>query len=275
MKKIAGSMGLLVWMAVAVQAQNAVPLPAFTVYGKACSWNGRAFSSNDGATVIAKIDGVEVDRCDVVSGIYPDLNYRIHIPMASGPMTGRGEMGDPITFEVYYDGQTHAVPAGETPPVVGITATAISCDLLVGTDVDGDGLPDEYENLLLAYYIEAGRGTNIWAILPDDDFDGDGYSNFQEFRAGTIPVEESDFLKIDNFFKSASGYLALSFLSAPGRTYTVPRSENLTSNRWTEAELSLTTNERPTQTFYGSEKDAFVTLYLLPTNNAALRLDVK
>ena len=275
MKKIAWSLGVLVWMAVAAHAQNAVPLPPFTVYGVVKSWNGRAYSSNDNATVIAKINGVEMDRCSAVSGVYPDLNYRVHIPMASAPVSGKGATGDPITFEVYYDGQTHAVPPGETPPVVGQTGAAMACNLVVGTDLDGDGMPDEYENLLLPYYIEAGRGTNIWAILPADDFDGDGYSNEQEFIAGTIPVEESDFLKIDEFRTSSAGLMALTFLSAPGRTYTVPQATNLISGAWTASELSLATNTPPSQPFYNSPSDAYVTLYLLPTNNASFRLDVK
>ncbi|NCA81331.1 MAG: hypothetical protein EOM72_01105 [Opitutae bacterium] len=275
MKIVTGSMGLLVGMAMAAHAQTVVSLPPFTVYGVAKSWNGRAYSSNDNATVIAKINGMEMDRCNVVSGIYPDLNYRIHIPMASAPVPGKGSTGDPIAFEVLYDGQTHAVPPGETPPVVGQTGMAMACNLVVGTDVDGDGMPDEYENLLLPYYVEAGRGTNIWAILPTDDFDGDGYSNEQELWAGTIPVEESDFLKIDDFRKSSAGLMALKFLAAPGRTYEVPQTEHLVSHSWTASELSLATNVPPSQPFYSSPSDAYVTLYLLPTNNVSFRLDVK
>lgn len=275
MKRSIGSMGLMVWMALAVQAQSVGPLPPFTVYGTVKSWNGRAYSSGDNASVVAKIGGVEVDRCTAVSGVYPDLNYRIHIPMASAPTAGKGSTGDPITFEVYYDGQTLAVPPGATPPVVGQTGTAMACDLVVGTDVDGDGLPDEYEYLLLPYYIAAGLGTSIWDILPTDDFDGDGYSNAQEFIAGTIPVEASDFLKIDEFRTSSAGLMALKFLSAPGRTYTVPQTDNLTSNLWTASKLSLASNVPPAQRFFSSPTDAYVTLYLLPTNNAAFRLDVK
>lgn len=276
MKPIPGILSLLALLAGAVQAQVAAPLPSFTVYGEVRHWNGRAFVSNDAAEVIAKINGAEIDRCDVVSGIYPAVNYRLHVPMASMPLAGRGETGDPLAFEVSYDGQLHAVPAGAAPPVVGLTGEALHCNLLVGTDADADGLPDEYENLLLPYYADAGLGTNIWAIAPDDDFDHDGYSNRQEFDAGTIPVEGSDFLKIEDFRRAAGGYWALTFLSAPGRTYTVPRSDNLTSSQWTDVDLALTTNATPSQAFYGSEKDAFVTLYLLPTaTNAAYRLDVQ
>ena len=56
----------------------------------------------------------------------------------------------------------------------------------------------------------------------------------------------------------------------------MPRTGDLVSNRWTDAELALATNETPARTFFGSEKDAYVTLYLLPTaTNAAYRLDVQ
>jgi hypothetical protein len=277
MKPIIGILAMLALMAGSVRAQVVTPLPPFTVYGTVRHWSGRAFVSSDAATVIAKINGQEMDRCSVMSGLYPSLNYRVRIPMASGPLAGRGQPGDPITFEVYYDGQLHAAPAGQTPPVVGQPGTALRCNLLVGTDVDGDGLPDEYEALLLPYYADAGRGTNITDISPNDDFDEDGYSNLQEFYAGTIPVEGADLPRISDFFQAANGYLALSFLSAPGRTYVLPRSDKLLSNQWTDSELSVTTNEVPTRTFYSSERDAFVTLYLLPaaTNAAFFRLEVK
>ena len=69
MKRTTGMLALLGLLAGAVQAQIMAPLPSFTIYGEVRHWNGRAFQSNDAAEVIAKIDGVEMDRCDVVSGI--------------------------------------------------------------------------------------------------------------------------------------------------------------------------------------------------------------
>lgn len=276
MKNSIRSMGLLAWMTLmTAQAQVSMPLPPFTVYGKAANWSGRAFSSNDVASVVAKINGVEMDRCQVVSGIYPELNYRIHIPMATGPTPGRGVTGDPITFEVYYDGRMHAVMNGSTTPVVGETATALQCNLIVGTDSSGDGLPDEYKSLLLPYYIAAGRGTTIADVLPEDDFDGDGYSNYQEFLAGTIPVDGSDYPRIHNIFVASSNRVGVTFLAAPGRTYTLPGSDDLASGQWANSVVSLSTNVTPNRTFYGSEKNQIVTLYLVQTNRASFRLDVR
>ncbi|MEI6647934.1 MAG: hypothetical protein WCP12_17990 [bacterium] len=277
MKLSAQSMGLLILMVVSVQAAIVVPLPPFTVYGKVRNWNGRAFSGSDAATVIVKVKGVEVSRCNAQSGSYPALNYRVQIPMANSKMAGRGEVGDPITFEIYYDGQMHAVAAGKLAPTVVRPAGTLCCDLIVGTDSDSDGLPDEYESLLMYYYDAAGRGSNLEDIKPGDDFDGDGYSNLQEFQAGTIPVEKADFLKITDFSMLKNGFLALSFLSAPGRTYTLPTKKHASSNDWSTAAFATSTNEAPAETHFTSEQDANITLYLLPTTNtpALFRLEAQ
>jgi hypothetical protein len=270
-------MGLLILMVVSVQAAIVVPLPPFTVYGKVRNWNGRAFSGSDAATVIVKVKGVEVSRCNTQSGSYPALNYRVQIPMANSKMAGRGEVGDPITFEVYYDGQVHAVAAGKTVPTVVKPAGTLCCDLIVGTDADGDGLPDEYKELLRYYYAEAGLESSLEDIKPGDDFDGDGFTNLQEFQAGTSPVDKADFLKINDFSMLNNGTLALSFLSSPGRTYTLPTKKHASSNEWSTAAFAMTTNEPPAQTFFTSEQDANITLYLLPTTNtpAFFRLEAR
>jgi hypothetical protein len=269
MKQMNVFFGLLAVAAASVRAAVVVPLPPFTVYGTVRGWNGRAFTGSDSASVIVKAKGVEVGRCTASASISPALNYRVQIPMASDSQAGRGELGAPIAFEVYYDGRMHAVSPGVTSPVVGEPAGALRCDLVVGDDEDGDGLPDEYEELLMYYYEMAGRGSSLADISPDDDFDGDGFTNLQEFRAGTIPVEAGDYLRITQFGPAGNGLLALSFLSAPGRSYTVPRSGDARSNSWSEAEFRLSAGESSAATFLTSEQDAHVTLYLLPSTNSA------
>ena len=54
-------------------------------------------------------------------------------------------------------------------------------------DLDGDGLPDTFERLI----IDADDGdaiTTLEDVLPGDDFDGDSYSNHDEWRNNTDPT---------------------------------------------------------------------------------------
>ena len=74
---------------------------------------------------------------------------------------------------------------GSSVPLVNLDQTArsqsIQLDLLVeapADDTDADGIPDEWE---LRYF------ANL-SLSPEDDPDGDGLSNLEEFNAGTSPV---------------------------------------------------------------------------------------
>ncbi|NCC52102.1 MAG: hypothetical protein EOM20_12915, partial [Spartobacteria bacterium] len=75
------------------------------------------------------------------------------------------------------------------------TGTAWRANAFVGTpgsenaafgDKDDDGMTDAWEMAI----VNASEGTlpDVYAVLPDDDFDGDGRDNLQEFIAGTDPV---------------------------------------------------------------------------------------
>lgn len=55
------------------------------------------------------------------------------------------------------------------------------------SDTDQDGLPDEWEQQLVAADPDDAIET-IADVLPDDDFDSDGQSNLEEYRAGSDPA---------------------------------------------------------------------------------------
>lgn len=57
-------------------------------------------------------------------------------------------------------------------------------------DVDGDGLGDNFEQVIISDDPTDGIGI-LADVLPGDDYDGDGSSNYQEFLYGTDPVTPS------------------------------------------------------------------------------------
>jgi hypothetical protein len=60
------------------------------------------------------------------------------------------------------------------------------------------------------------------------DYDGDGFTNAQEYAAGTNPTLSGDFFKVTESQRSG-GSFSVSTAGKAGRTYTLQRSTNLTS----------------------------------------------
>lgn len=64
----------------------------------------------------------------------------------------------------------------------------------------------------------------------NDDPDGDGMSNFKEFRAGTDPTKRDSVFEFIDIKPNPSSGIDLRWSSASGKTYSVERSEDLGSN---------------------------------------------
>ncbi len=80
-------------------------------------------------------------------------------------------------------------------------------------DSDGDGMPDGWEN---SYHLDPEQEDGA------ADYDHDGFTNWQEFLAGTDPTNENDWLKLNAApVPSGSNELRLTFTAVSNKTYTV------------------------------------------------------
>jgi len=93
-------------------------------------------------------------------------------------------------------------------------------------DSDGDSLPDRWE---MAQTLDAFDPNGDEGATGDPDHDG--FDNLQEYLAGTHPKDDEDYLRIASVAPVAGG-LALRFMAAEGRSYSVLYREQLSAGRW-------------------------------------------
>jgi type VI secretion system secreted protein Hcp len=86
-------------------------------------------------------------------------------------------------------------------------------------DSDGDGMPDWWERLY---------GLNPDLNDANEDFDGDGFTNLQEFQLGTNPASGSSFFKATMAPSGSSpGSYEITWNSVAGKSYVIEWSPDL------------------------------------------------
>jgi type VI secretion system Hcp family effector len=79
----------------------------------------------------------------------------------------------------------------------------------IADDTDNDGMPDEFERT---------HGLKLDQPDAEEDPDGDGMTNLEEFRAGTLPNRAESIFRVTGV-RSGSGGASLDWEPAAGKTY--------------------------------------------------------
>lgn len=106
-------------------------------------------------------------------------------------------------------------------------------------DLDGNGLPDDWETWFFGFV----------GVDPNGDDDGDGLSNWAEYRAGTDPTDPNSVFKFVHYFPHPAGGFQVEWSSAEGRFYRLERSTTLLQNSWSLVRTNIAATP-PTNTFH-------------------------
>ena len=108
-------------------------------------------------------------------------------------------------------------------PNDGITngAPFTTASVLVPVDADGNGINDDWE---VQYFGHIG-------IDPNADPDGDGFSNLQEFLAGTDPTDANSVLRITSIVTNGAD-VVISFTTSSNRFYDLQDDDDLMTSNW-------------------------------------------
>jgi Tol biopolymer transport system component len=99
----------------------------------------------------------------------------------------------------------------------------------VTLDSDGDGIPDWW----MMKYFGHPTGSDVDHSRAQDDADGDGFTNYQEFLTGTDPTDPVSCFRVQISTTGFPGQnLLLSWPAVPGKSYQVQYTADLTSPLW-------------------------------------------
>jgi hypothetical protein len=99
------------------------------------------------------------------------------------------------------------------------------------TDSDGDGIPDAW----MVEYFGHPTGQATDQSRAEDDADGDGMTNLQEYIAGTIPTNAASVFRAAISLVVASNNVVLNWPAVPGHAYQVQFKDNLNDANWQTA----------------------------------------
>jgi hypothetical protein len=217
---------ILAALSLAVAALAYPPAPHHTIYGMVRNQWGNPINLYPSDVFLETPSGTTL-RSSLVNGLEPGANYRLHVPMDSGTAP---DLYQPTALRPFFQfklkiqiGQTSYLPlemAGNFSQF-GHPGQSTHLDLTLGVDSDGDGLPDAWEEELIAIL-----GGTLADIHPDGDSDGDGISNRDEYLAGTYAFDPEDGFRLAITHVNA-GVATVEFLAIHGRNYTLESTADL------------------------------------------------
>ncbi len=134
--------------------------------------------------------------------------------------------GQSIPLQMVYTQQVvesplwiHFEPNVQNPRVAGIAVQRVG-----DMDSSGDGIPDWW----MLGHFDTVVGNAADRTRAQDDHDGDGMTNWEEYIAGTSPLDPESALRLDRMGEGTG----LRFQSVDGRRYRIQSSTNLLAPHW-------------------------------------------
>jgi hypothetical protein len=210
-----------------------LPQPMCVYYGQAKDGYGLPYLRD--ADVILRHGTNEIARQTIKGSLRPGMNFALYVHLdAGGTATSYSpkalRSGDLVSIVVRDRDGEKTVMENQAVPPVGQPGELILRNVTAAEDTDRDGLPDLWEWELIAW--SDGRLRSLTDVRSADDFDGDGMSNWMEYLAGTFPFLDYDYLRVEQTDLTPNRRLRLTFLSAPGKSYSVLCATNLTQSVW-------------------------------------------
>lgn len=175
-------------------------------------------------------------------------NYVLTVPVSTQALKGYALVGDKVVFEfVDPQGRVYQGLVAESDAVIGNPGTVKLLNIVLATDSDKDGVADEYLESVEYWMWRTGVEGPYNASA---DYDGDGYSNYEEYVAGTNPCDPLDRFSVRQMALSQGidGYVCLRIPVNQGRSYSVLDTPRLEQPQWKQTTFAREAGKDPSET---------------------------
>jgi hypothetical protein len=270
---------MTVVLAVVLAALNAVaanfPVGTHLVKGTLKDWKNKVLTSSAAVTIQAvATNGTVIASTKVANPSEDGYNFLLQIPLSSAATDSTAAVGDTMNCVLVQDsGLSLAVD----PITVG-DANAVStvCLALIDTkSYTATNGTDKTVNVAQEYVDTIAAWMEAYEIEgeydPFADYDNDGATNYDEYRAGTNPFDPSDKLAILDYTAPQNAMHTIMFEYAGGRIYGVSTTLSLTNPQWaTQPVKKSETDVEHGQVMFSSDEDEVgsTTIYVVPAEGA-------
>ena len=270
---------MTVVLAVVLAALNAVaanfPVGTHLVKGTLKDWQNKVLTSSAAVTIQAvATNGTVIASTKVANPSEDGYNFLLQIPLSSTATDSTAAIGDRLNCVLVQDsGLSLAVD----PITVG-DANAVStvCLALIDTkSYTATNGTDKTVNVAQEYVDTIAAWMEAYEIEgeydPFADYDNDGATNYDEYRAGTNPFDPSDKLAILDYTAPQNAMHTIMFEYAGGRIYGVSTTLSLTNPQWaTQPVKKSETDVEHGQVMFSSDEDEVgsTTIYVVPAEGA-------
>lgn len=225
------------------------PAPSFTFCGIARDSSGFPLRADAKARVIVRRGDTIVGEALVSERANFGENFRLAVPIdlsAGDAYSNQAQSpGSLISFTVRFSNGTEEpvlrLTVGQR--TIGQPGGKSFIDFTLGADTDQDGLPDNWEFFQLVQAgIDSGDPRYNLATFGHGDFDKDGRSDLNEYRAGTFAGVQTSFQRLLVHGESNDGYLQLLATVVGEKRYRIETSIDMVN--WVPVEVFLKENRK-------------------------------
>ena len=232
---------LAFWLLLPLAAMNAAAAPNFPVgthlvKGTLKDWQNKVLTSSAAVTIQAvSTNGTVIASTTVENPTADGYNFLLQIPLSSTATDFTAAVGNTLNCVLVQEsGLSLAVDplvVGEADTVSTVSLAFVNVKSYTSTNTASEtvSVPVEYVDTIAAW-MEAYEIEGDYD--PFADYDGDGASNYFEYRAGTNPFDATDKLAITAYAASQDAPHALSFEYVGGHVYGVATTFSLTNPQW-------------------------------------------